>query len=332
LNSATFYVENSGNKVPATISYNGGTNTASLAPTEPLAKNTTYTVHVTTGVKDLSGNALPANVTWNFTTVNTEIDPVPGAPSITSSLRVDAITTTQANLSWVTSEATNYTLIWGRNNNATGNTEQDLLTYTSLHTVTLNPLTPGKRYYAQLSAYNDIAGNAGAAGTILEFNALTNDAPDTLAGGIDNQHTVNAIQNKWGVANSGAFVFWTDENTGFRHIYAQKISSDGSIAWTKPLNDNGPTNYFFLHATEDEIGGFIILSSIAGSGIYAKRFDANGSIIDWGMNSDQTSDLGIEIDPTGTIPSAVIVYSGTLQTITSGTATHASMSLHNLVF
>jgi len=331
LNSATFYVENSGNKVPATISYNGGTNTASLAPTEPLAKNTTYTVHVTTGVKDLSGNALPANVTWNFTTVNTEIDPVPGAPSITAGINIDHVTTTTVDVSWITSEATNYTLSYGRNNDATGTLVNDLATYTSIHSLQRAGLTAGKRYYAKVD-YADIAGNAGPTSAIKEFNTLTNDAPDTLAGGIGNQHTVNAIQNKWGVANSGAFVFWTSQAAN-RHLYAQRFNNVGEPQWgVGTVLANDTKNYFYLNAAEDETGGFIVLYSIGGSGVYAKRFDASGTIVNWGASADQTTDDGITIDAAGTNASAVVVYAGTVNVRTSGTATHGSMALPNWFF
>ncbi len=331
LNASTFYLETGGtNKVPATISYVHPT--ATLTPTETLAKNTLYTVHVTTGVKDLSGNALPAEVTWNFTTVNTEIDPVPGAPTITSALSVDAVTTTTAQLSWATSEATNYTLIWGRKNDASGNTEQDLLAFTSLHTIILTPLTAKKRYYAQLSAYNDIAGNSGVASSVLEFNALTGEMPSTLAGGANNQHSAKAIPNKW---DAGVFVFWTDESSGNKYLYAQRFDNTPATKWGaggKTLANNAGTNYYYLGATEDEVGGFIVLYSIGGNGIYAKRFDSDGTIVNWGTNSDDTTKTGITIDAAGTNPSAVPVYVNTVTEIASGQTEMASEELPNYFY
>jgi hypothetical protein len=59
--------------VPATVSYDGPTRTAILAPTAPLAGGIVYTARVHGGaidprVKDLAGNALAADVTWSFTT------------------------------------------------------------------------------------------------------------------------------------------------------------------------------------------------------------------------------------------------------------------------
>ncbi len=334
LNSETFYVETGSVKVPSTMSYNGLTNTASLTPMEPLAKGTSYTVHVTTGVKDLSGNSLPADVTWNFTTVNTEIDPEPGAPTITSGINIDAVTDTTADVSWITSEATNYTLSYGRNNDATGTTVNDLLTYTSLHSLNLAGLTAGKRYYAQVD-YSDIGGNAGITSSIAEFNTLTDESPNTVDDGADNQHTAKWIINAYGVAASGAFVFWAVESSGSRHLYAQRISSAGAPLWAAgglAIANNAGISYYYFNAAEDETGGFVVLYSIGGNGIYAKRFDSSGTIVNWGASSDETTDPGITIDAAGTNPSAVPVYTGIVNVKTTGTATHGSMSLPNWFF
>jgi hypothetical protein len=57
--------------VPATVSYSGSTQTATLTPTSALTPSTNYTAEVvggSTGVKDLSGNAMAGNFSWSFTT------------------------------------------------------------------------------------------------------------------------------------------------------------------------------------------------------------------------------------------------------------------------
>ncbi len=50
------------------ISYDAASRTATFNPQVPLAYATTYTAHLTTAVKDTSGEALPAEVAWTFTT------------------------------------------------------------------------------------------------------------------------------------------------------------------------------------------------------------------------------------------------------------------------
>ena len=75
VSSATVTLQGPGGAVAATVSYASATSTASLTPSAQLALNTTYTATVkggASGVKDLAGNALGADVTWSFTTVVTD--------------------------------------------------------------------------------------------------------------------------------------------------------------------------------------------------------------------------------------------------------------------
>lgn len=70
--------------VPATVTYNSGTRTATLTPSSALATSTQYTAVVKGGtvdprVKDSAGNALANDYTWSFTTAG------PPPPSLTIS-------------------------------------------------------------------------------------------------------------------------------------------------------------------------------------------------------------------------------------------------------
>ena len=74
------------NLVPATVSYDGATTTATLNPTAPLAESTTYTATVrggANGVKDVAANALVTDRSCSFTTaapVGPGPDDGPGGP------------------------------------------------------------------------------------------------------------------------------------------------------------------------------------------------------------------------------------------------------------
>lgn len=69
ISATTFIISAPGpSTVPGTISYAAGSSHATFKATSNLAPNTIYTVSVTTGVKDLSGNALASTVVWSFTT------------------------------------------------------------------------------------------------------------------------------------------------------------------------------------------------------------------------------------------------------------------------
>jgi|APLak6261679142_1056127.scaffolds.fasta_scaffold00005_143 hypothetical protein len=64
--TTTFTVTQSGALVPGLVTTVGST--ASFTPTASLPLNTRITATLTTGVKDLQGNALAAAFTWSFTT------------------------------------------------------------------------------------------------------------------------------------------------------------------------------------------------------------------------------------------------------------------------
>jgi len=59
-------LENGSTSIPGSITYVG--TTAQFKPASTLAANASYTATVTTGVKDLAGNALAASYSWQFTT------------------------------------------------------------------------------------------------------------------------------------------------------------------------------------------------------------------------------------------------------------------------
>jgi hypothetical protein len=76
INATTFklFKKNSTTKLPAAVSYDADTDTATLDPTAYLKRGVTYKAVVTTGAKDLAGNRLDQNGTatglqqkaWSF--------------------------------------------------------------------------------------------------------------------------------------------------------------------------------------------------------------------------------------------------------------------------
>ena len=65
INTSTFFLSGS---VTGTVTYDSTTKTAQFKPLNDLEKNTTYTVTLTTGIRNALGNALASNYTWSFTT------------------------------------------------------------------------------------------------------------------------------------------------------------------------------------------------------------------------------------------------------------------------
>lgn len=83
INSNTIIVQGSDSSIiTGTVTYAVGAKTVTFNPTSPatLATGSLYTVVVTTGAKDLAGNALTNNASWTFTTIDT---PDTTAPTVT---------------------------------------------------------------------------------------------------------------------------------------------------------------------------------------------------------------------------------------------------------
>jgi len=84
ITNLTFTLKQGTTPVPGIITYSGVT--AVFVPADNLAYNTVYTATITTGVKDLAGNTLASNHTWNFTTGNA---PDTAAPTIIGTLNAE---------------------------------------------------------------------------------------------------------------------------------------------------------------------------------------------------------------------------------------------------
>jgi len=65
IKSATFFMSGG---ITGTVTYDSTTRTAQFEPVNDLVKNTTYTVTLTTGIRNSLGNALASNYSWSFTT------------------------------------------------------------------------------------------------------------------------------------------------------------------------------------------------------------------------------------------------------------------------
>ena len=83
IDGATFILTGPGSvSVPGQVTYDGSSKTAIFTPSATLALSTLYTATITTGAKDMSGDALASDVVFSFTTGNTTCQP--GPPSVIS--------------------------------------------------------------------------------------------------------------------------------------------------------------------------------------------------------------------------------------------------------
>ena len=157
-----------GSAVAATVSYDAATNTATLNPTADLAYNTSYTLTVTTGVKDVAGNALAAQSTSSFTTMQDTVAPTVTARTPTAATGVPAGTDITVTFSEAMNASTingttftiNQTSGAGSPQAVTGAISYDAAT----RTATFNPsgnLVAGASYTVTVTTgAEDLAGNA----------------------------------------------------------------------------------------------------------------------------------------------------------------------------
>lgn len=113
--AGVFTLMNGSTPVPGSVTYSGST--ATFTPSASLATDTPYTATVTTGAKDLAGNAMSANYSWTFQTVVipaptvSSSSPVPYAYAVALNSAITATFSTSMDPTTVT--VTSYTLTGG---------------------------------------------------------------------------------------------------------------------------------------------------------------------------------------------------------------------------
>jgi methionine-rich copper-binding protein CopC len=150
--------------IPSLVTYNPGTQVATINPNASLLNDTVYTVRLTNGIQDVAGNALAATQ-WTFTTgpapTVTAQSPAPNATGV--SRAGNATATFSENMNAATVTGTNVTLRLGTA--ANGTLIAGTVTYNAgTRVVTINPtvatLQANTQYTVRLLAgLTDTVGN-----------------------------------------------------------------------------------------------------------------------------------------------------------------------------
>jgi hypothetical protein len=184
-----------GTAVTGTVTYDVPSKTATFTPSSSLSSNSGYTATITTGVKDLAGNAMAANKVFVFTVDNIpptvlSVSPAPGAAgvlvtspvNITFSEAMDAATITAAGNITVKTTATS--------TNVTGTVTYNAATNVATFTPT-GSLAFGTNYTVTVTTgVKDLAGNAMASPFTPTFTTAA--APDTTPPTVLSVSPVNA--------------------------------------------------------------------------------------------------------------------------------------------
>lgn len=183
INVWTYTLKQGTTLVPGLVSYNGMV--ATFTPTTALLANKIYTATITTGVKDLAGNAMANNYVWTFTT-GTGIDIIP--PTVVSTIPANLATGVLLNvkpaatfselMDPLTINASTYTLKQGTT------LVPGLVSYTGLVAIftPTNVLLANTIYTATITTgVKDLAGNAMVNNYVWTFTTLAGSAPTVMS-------------------------------------------------------------------------------------------------------------------------------------------------------
>ena len=176
LTGSTFTLTGPGvTPVSGTVTYSTIGSTATFTPSSVLATSTTYTATITTGVKDLSGNALASNFVWTFTTglstdtsapTVTSTNPADNAPGVGIDASVNA--TFDKAMDSSTLNPTTFTLTGPGATVVVGKVSYDVADEIATFTP-LSSLATGTTFTATIAGAKDLSGNA-LATTVWTFS------------------------------------------------------------------------------------------------------------------------------------------------------------------
>ena len=237
INGVTFTLQQGATTVLGVVTYASGT--ATFMPTSSLAPNAAFTATITTGAKDLAGNALASPYAWNFNT-GAVGDTV--APLVSSTVPVNGATAVAVNnaISATFSEAmaplsiTNVTFTLQQ-----GTTPVPGTVVYANGTATFVPtasLAGNATFTAKIStAVRDLAGNALASPYAWSFG--TGAAPDNTAPTVSSTVPINgassvAINKAISATFSEAMAPLTITNTNFTLKRGATTPVSGTVTYT----------------------------------------------------------------------------------------------------
>ena len=202
----------SGTSVPANVTYNASTDTATLTPTAALAAGATYTVAIS-GAENSAGLAMTGPVTWSFTTAGasgtapslTSESPTPNGTGVAVSTPVTATFNEAVQSSTIT-----FTLTSSAGTSVGGSLSYNTTTNIETFTPT-SALAYGTTYTATVSGAKSTAGVGMAAPSSWSFTtdslqpAVSSHTPASGASGVATSSAPTATFNE--AVQSGTITF-----------------------------------------------------------------------------------------------------------------------------
>ena len=314
INSTTFTLRKGTAPVTGLVTYTGST--ASFTPTTSLAYNTTYIATITTGAKDMAGNALVNNYVWSFTTGLAPADVIPPTVISTDPANASIGVVISKVISANFSEAMNPTTI----NTSTFLLSQGTtpiagtVTYSGT-TASFTPtalLTPNTVYTATITTgAKDLAGNGLVSNYVFSFTTglSTTDATPPIVISTDppnaatsvilskiiaatfseamNPSTINSStfllsQGITPVAGTVSYSSTTARFTPNANLLPNTVYTATITTGAKDVAGNGlATNYTWTFTT----GGTTLIAPPLGSVALYGAFGGNAGITNQGLNT-----------------------------------------------
>lgn len=278
ISASTIELRGAGNTlVPATVSYNAATRTATLTPASSLTYATSYTATVksgTTGVKDAAGNALATDYVWSFTSVEdlvppqvSSVTPANGASSVAISTTVSvvfneamlaaSISSGSIELRDASSALINATISYNAANRTATLTPATSLVNATVYTVIVKSGAAGVK---------DAAGNALASDYISYFTTLSNSvslfSAATVPGSFGNDGTALTLGVKFRATQAGLIsgirfykragstgtntaILWSSTGTKLAEAVSGNETASGwqQVLFTTPVSIAANTTY-----------------------------------------------------------------------------------------
>jgi len=250
INAQTFLLRQGTTSIPGTVSYSD--TTAYFVVANGLSPNLSYTVTLTSGVKDIVGTAMAANYVWTFSTI------APGTPTLV------------APVDGAGNQAANPTLIWNavpgadtyRLQVSTSNTFVTTVYDDSTRTNTsqqISGLNYGATYFWRVNS--KISGGSSAYSNVWSFAVIGPPAAPVLVAPVNlasNQSTSPTLS--WN-ASAGAATYRLQVSTSA--VFASTVFNDSTITGTsQPITGLalGTTYYWRVNA-----------KNVAGTSVYSAR-------------------------------------------------------------
>jgi hypothetical protein len=308
ITASTFTIMQGTTSVSGFVSYSGIT--AIFAHTANLAPNTLYTATITTGAKDLTGNALATNYVWSFTTGATAVitppqvsstDPANAATGVALNQKVTAIFTKTMDASTITTAT--FTLMQGTTF-VSGTVDYSGTTAT--YTPSSN-LTPNTTYTATITTgAKDLTGTALTNNKVWSFTTVaatvTTDtvtlSSNPVAGGTTTgggTYNLGSSVTITATPNSGyIFTNWTENGVvrSTNSIYQFTISGNrvlvanfvSAIVYTVTLSSNPLAGGTTTGGGTHNLGSSVTVTATPNSGYTFTNWTENGNAVSTAAN------------------------------------------------